>query len=81
MAMTSLYPWQAYGRDSTYVTGRLYRSPGGGSSGSLHSTTRSGKSHHSYIPFVQRYWAQQGPGHGFLWGPGLVWHWDGKMEW
>ncbi|NXR34427.1 CELR2 protein, partial [Zosterops hypoxanthus] len=44
----------AYGRDSTYVAGRLYPSPGGGSSGSLHSTTRSAKSHHSYIPFVQR---------------------------
>uniref|UniRef100_A0A8C5T0W3 Cadherin EGF LAG seven-pass G-type receptor 2 n=1 Tax=Malurus cyaneus samueli TaxID=2593467 RepID=A0A8C5T0W3_9PASS len=26
----------------------------GGSSGSLHSTIRSGKSHHSYIPFVRR---------------------------
>ncbi|NXO26240.1 CELR2 protein, partial [Cisticola juncidis] len=44
----------AYGKDSTYVAGRLYPSPGGGSSESLHSTTRSGKSHHSYIPFVQR---------------------------
>ncbi|NWX53040.1 CELR2 protein, partial [Steatornis caripensis] len=28
--------------------------PAGGSSGSLHSTARSGKSHHSYIPFVRR---------------------------
>ncbi|XP_058711892.1 cadherin EGF LAG seven-pass G-type receptor 2 isoform X2 [Poecile atricapillus] len=44
----------AYGRDSAYVAGQLYPPPGGGSSGSLHSTARSGKSHHSYIPFVQR---------------------------
>ncbi|KAL9824656.1 cadherin EGF LAG seven-pass G-type receptor 2-like [Geothlypis trichas] len=44
----------AYGRDSTYVAGRLYPPQGGGSSGSLHSTARSGKSHHSYIPFVRR---------------------------
>ncbi|NXJ26270.1 CELR2 protein, partial [Dicrurus megarhynchus] len=44
----------AYGGDSTYVAGRLYAPPGGGSSGSLHSTARSGKSHHSYIPFVRR---------------------------
>ncbi|XP_064589329.1 cadherin EGF LAG seven-pass G-type receptor 2 isoform X4 [Zonotrichia leucophrys gambelii] len=44
----------ACGRDSTYVAGRLYPPPGGGSSGSLHSTARSGKSHHSYIPFVRR---------------------------
>ncbi|KAM8988152.1 cadherin EGF LAG seven-pass G-type receptor 2 isoform 1-T1 [Ara ararauna] len=41
----------AYGGDSTYVAGRLYPVPGGGSSGSLHSTA---KSHHSYIPFVCR---------------------------
>ncbi|NXQ58684.1 CELR2 protein, partial [Anthoscopus minutus] len=41
------------GRDSTYVAGQL-SSPGDGSSRSLHSTTRSGKSHHSYIPFVRR---------------------------
>ncbi|KAM6398895.1 cadherin EGF LAG seven-pass G-type receptor 2 [Rhynochetos jubatus] len=41
----------AYGCDSTYVAGRLYPAPAGGSSGSLHST---GKSHHSYIPFVRR---------------------------
>uniref|UniRef100_A0A8C3V7T7 Cadherin EGF LAG seven-pass G-type receptor 2 n=1 Tax=Catharus ustulatus TaxID=91951 RepID=A0A8C3V7T7_CATUS len=61
----------AYGGDSTYMAGRLYPPPGGGSSGSLHSTARSGKSHHSYIPFVRRYWAQQGLGSGFLWGPGL----------
>ncbi|NXV82121.1 CELR2 protein, partial [Atlantisia rogersi] len=45
----------AYGCDSTYVAGRLHPAPGGGSSGSLHSTVRSGKSHHSYIPFVCRY--------------------------
>ncbi|NXB04377.1 CELR2 protein, partial [Cnemophilus loriae] len=44
----------AYGGDSTYVAGRLYPPPAGGSSGSLHSTARSGKSHHSYIPFVRR---------------------------
>ncbi|NXF75732.1 CELR2 protein, partial [Sclerurus mexicanus] len=44
----------AYGGDSTYVAGRLCPAPGGGSSGSLHSTARSGKSHHSYIPFVRR---------------------------
>ncbi|NWW26871.1 CELR2 protein, partial [Falcunculus frontatus] len=44
----------AYGGDSTYVAGRLYPTPGGGSSGSLHSTARSGKSHHSYIPFMRR---------------------------
>ncbi|NXC60777.1 CELR2 protein, partial [Aleadryas rufinucha] len=44
----------AYGGDSTYVAGQLYPPPGGGSSGSLHSTARSGKSHHSYIPFVRR---------------------------
>uniref|UniRef100_A0A8C3RDC2 Cadherin EGF LAG seven-pass G-type receptor 2 n=1 Tax=Cyanoderma ruficeps TaxID=181631 RepID=A0A8C3RDC2_9PASS len=43
----------AYGRDSTYVAGQLSPSPGGGSSGSLHSTTRSAKSHHSYIPFPE----------------------------
>ncbi|NWR18692.1 CELR2 protein, partial [Emberiza fucata] len=54
MAMTFLCPWQACGRDSTYVAGRLYPPPGGGSSGSLHSTAHSGKSHHSYIPFVRR---------------------------
>ncbi|KAM6044521.1 cadherin EGF LAG seven-pass G-type receptor 2 isoform 2-T2 [Chlamydotis macqueenii] len=44
----------AYGCDSTYVAGRLYPAPVGGSTGSLHSTARSGKSHHSYIPFVRR---------------------------
>ncbi|NXF94281.1 CELR2 protein, partial [Eubucco bourcierii] len=41
----------AYGCDSTYVAGRLYPAPLGGSTGSLPST---GKSHHSYIPFVRR---------------------------
>ncbi|NWR61122.1 CELR2 protein, partial [Bucorvus abyssinicus] len=41
----------AYGCDSTYVAGRLYPAPMGGSTGSLPST---GKSHHSYIPFVRR---------------------------
>lgn len=51
----SLSPWQGYGCDSTYVAGGLCPAPGGGSSGSLHSTARSGKSHHSYIPFVRRY--------------------------
>ncbi|XP_017691028.1 PREDICTED: cadherin EGF LAG seven-pass G-type receptor 2 isoform X1 [Lepidothrix coronata] len=44
----------AYSGDSTYVAGPLCPPPGGGSSGSLHSTARSGKSHHSYIPFVRR---------------------------
>ncbi|GAB0199893.1 cadherin EGF LAG seven-pass G-type receptor 2 [Grus japonensis] len=44
----------AYGCDSTYVAGRLYPAPTSGSTGSLHSTARSGKSHHSYIPFVRR---------------------------
>ncbi|NXS36857.1 CELR2 protein, partial [Pomatostomus ruficeps] len=44
----------AYGGDNTYVAGRLHPPSGGGSSGSLHSTARSGKSHHSYIPFVRR---------------------------
>ncbi|NWW82799.1 CELR2 protein, partial [Climacteris rufus] len=44
----------AYSGDSTYVAERLYLPPDGGSSGSLHSTARSGKSHHSYIPFVRR---------------------------
>ncbi|NXU55238.1 CELR2 protein, partial [Turnix velox] len=45
----------AYGCDSTYVAGRLQPVPPlGGSVVSLHSTTRSGKSHHSYIPFVRR---------------------------
>ncbi|XP_065710360.1 cadherin EGF LAG seven-pass G-type receptor 2 isoform X2 [Patagioenas fasciata] len=43
-----------YGCDSTYVAGGLCPAPGSGSSGSLHSTARSGKSHHSYIPFVRR---------------------------
>ncbi|XP_061869715.1 cadherin EGF LAG seven-pass G-type receptor 2 [Colius striatus] len=38
-----------YGCDSTYVAGRLQPGPGG-SAGSPHST---GKSHHSYIPFVR----------------------------
>ncbi|NXN92384.1 CELR2 protein, partial [Rhinopomastus cyanomelas] len=40
-----------YGCDSTYVAGQLYPAPMGGSTGSLPST---GKSHHSYIPFVRR---------------------------
>ncbi|NXH20718.1 CELR2 protein, partial [Bucco capensis] len=39
----------AYGCDSTYVAGRLYPAPLAGSTGSLPST---GKSHHSYIPFI-----------------------------
>lgn len=54
MAVMSPSLWQAYGCDSTYVAGRLYPAPTGGSTGSLHSTARSGKSHHSYIPFVRR---------------------------
>ncbi|KAI1230842.1 Cadherin EGF LAG seven-pass G-type receptor 2, partial [Lamprotornis superbus] len=56
----------AYGRDSTYVAGQLYPPSGGGSSGSLHSTARSGKSHHSYIPFVRR------EDSGLAGSPGLV---------
>ncbi|XP_028652386.2 cadherin EGF LAG seven-pass G-type receptor 2 isoform X2 [Erpetoichthys calabaricus] len=44
----------SYNCNSTYVDGRLYRPPYGDSSGSLNSTVRSGKSHHSYIPFVVR---------------------------
>ncbi|XP_066191682.1 cadherin EGF LAG seven-pass G-type receptor 2-like [Sylvia atricapilla] len=51
--------YQAYGRDSTYVAGQMYPSSDGGSSGSLHSTTHSAKSHHSYIPFM---WRQRGRG-------------------
>ncbi|XP_075377780.1 cadherin EGF LAG seven-pass G-type receptor 2 [Mycteria americana] len=43
-----------FGCGSTYVAGRPLPAPGGGSSGSLHSTARSGKSQHSYIPFVRR---------------------------
>ncbi|NWX17166.1 CELR2 protein, partial [Aegotheles bennettii] len=53
-AMAPVSPLQAYGCDSTYVAGGLHPGPAGGSSGSLHSTARSGKSHHSYIPFVRR---------------------------
>ncbi|XP_064499492.1 cadherin EGF LAG seven-pass G-type receptor 2-like [Pseudopipra pipra] len=53
-AVMSLCLCQAYSGDSTYVAGPLCPPPGGGSSGSLHSTARSGKSHHSYIPFVRR---------------------------
>ncbi|XP_068774552.1 cadherin EGF LAG seven-pass G-type receptor 2 isoform X2 [Struthio camelus] len=44
----------AYRRDSTYVAGQLYHAPLGDSAGSLPSTARSGKSQHSYIPFVRR---------------------------
>ncbi|XP_064354330.1 cadherin EGF LAG seven-pass G-type receptor 2 [Dromaius novaehollandiae] len=44
----------ASGCDSTYVAGRLYRAPPGAATGSLPSTGRSGKSQHSYIPFVLR---------------------------
>ncbi|XP_062834481.1 cadherin EGF LAG seven-pass G-type receptor 2 isoform X1 [Anolis carolinensis] len=44
----------AYNCNNTYVDGQLYHTPFGDSTGSLHSTVRSGKSQHSYIPFVLR---------------------------
>ncbi|XP_043932407.1 cadherin EGF LAG seven-pass G-type receptor 2 isoform X2 [Protopterus annectens] len=44
----------SYNCNNTYVDGRLYCTPFGESTGSLHSTLRSGKSQHSYIPFVLR---------------------------
>ncbi|XP_019369272.1 PREDICTED: cadherin EGF LAG seven-pass G-type receptor 2, partial [Gavialis gangeticus] len=44
----------AYNCNNTYMDGRLYHPPFGDSTGSLHSTIRSGKSQHSYIPFVLR---------------------------
>ncbi|KAF7254507.1 Cadherin EGF LAG seven-pass G-type receptor 2 [Varanus komodoensis] len=44
----------AYNCNNTYVDGQLYHTPFGDSTGSLHSTLRSGKSQHSYIPFVLR---------------------------
>uniref|UniRef100_K7FSG0 Cadherin EGF LAG seven-pass G-type receptor 2 n=1 Tax=Pelodiscus sinensis TaxID=13735 RepID=K7FSG0_PELSI len=44
----------AYSCNNTYVAGRLYHMPFGASTGSLHSTTHSGKSQHSYMPFVLR---------------------------
>ncbi|KAM6454465.1 cadherin EGF LAG seven-pass G-type receptor 2 isoform 4-T4 [Liasis olivaceus] len=44
----------AYICNNTYVDGQLYHTPFGDSTGSLHSTVRSGKSQHSYIPFVLR---------------------------
>ncbi|XP_069046547.1 cadherin EGF LAG seven-pass G-type receptor 2 isoform X2 [Lepisosteus oculatus] len=44
----------SYNCNNTYVDSRLYRPPFGDSTGSLNSTARSGKSHHSYIPFVLR---------------------------
>nr|XP_014351913.1 PREDICTED: cadherin EGF LAG seven-pass G-type receptor 2 [Latimeria chalumnae] len=44
----------SYNCNNTYVDGRLYHPPFGDSTGSLHSTVRSGKSYHSYIPFVLR---------------------------
>ncbi|XP_069489759.1 cadherin EGF LAG seven-pass G-type receptor 2 isoform X2 [Ambystoma mexicanum] len=44
----------SYNCNSTYVDGRLYHMPFGESTGSLHSTIRSGKSGHSYLPFVLR---------------------------
>ncbi|XP_029430115.1 cadherin EGF LAG seven-pass G-type receptor 2 [Rhinatrema bivittatum] len=44
----------SYNCNNTYVDGRLYHMPYGDSTGSLHSTVRSGKSQHSYIPFVLR---------------------------
>ncbi|CAM2107537.1 unnamed protein product [Caretta caretta] len=44
----------AYNCNNTYVAGRLYHMPFGASTGSLHSTVHSGKSQHSYLPFVLR---------------------------
>nr|XP_032655516.1 cadherin EGF LAG seven-pass G-type receptor 2 [Chelonoidis abingdonii] len=44
----------AYNCNNTYVAGRLYHMPFGASTGSLYSTVHSGKSQHSYIPFVLR---------------------------
>ncbi|XP_053882803.1 cadherin EGF LAG seven-pass G-type receptor 2 isoform X1 [Malaclemys terrapin pileata] len=44
----------AYNCNNTYVAGRLYHTPFGASTGSLYSTVHSGKSQHSYIPFVLR---------------------------
>ncbi|XP_044871039.1 cadherin EGF LAG seven-pass G-type receptor 2 [Mauremys mutica] len=44
----------AYNCNNTYVPGRLYHTPFGASTGSLYSTVHSGKSQHSYIPFVLR---------------------------
>ncbi|XP_078500339.1 cadherin EGF LAG seven-pass G-type receptor 2 isoform X1 [Lissotriton helveticus] len=44
----------SYNCNSTYVDGRLYHMPFGESTGSLHSTIHSGKSQHSYLPFVLR---------------------------
>ncbi|XP_074833686.1 cadherin EGF LAG seven-pass G-type receptor 2 isoform X2 [Carettochelys insculpta] len=44
----------AFNCSSTYVAGRLFPPPLGASSGSLHSTVPSGRSQHSYTPFVLR---------------------------
>nr|XP_033773923.1 cadherin EGF LAG seven-pass G-type receptor 2 isoform X1 [Geotrypetes seraphini] len=44
----------SYNCNDTYVDGRLYHMPFRDSMGSLHSTVHSGKSQHSYIPFVLR---------------------------
>ncbi|XP_039393669.1 cadherin EGF LAG seven-pass G-type receptor 2 isoform X2 [Mauremys reevesii] len=44
----------AYNCNNTYVAGRLYHTPFGASTGSLYSIVHSGKSQHSYIPFVLR---------------------------
>lgn len=70
MAVISPSLWQAYGCDSTYVARRLYPAPMGGSTGSLPST---GKSHHSYIPFVRRY--RQGRGWRRARGGGMELGW------
>ncbi|MBN3295144.1 CELR2 protein, partial [Amia calva] len=53
-AITSKSMASSYNCNNTYVDGRLYRPPFGDSSASLNSTTRSGKSHTTYIPFVLR---------------------------
>uniref|UniRef100_A0A670J3A5 Uncharacterized protein n=1 Tax=Podarcis muralis TaxID=64176 RepID=A0A670J3A5_PODMU len=52
--LITVFSHQAYNCNNTYVDGQLYHTPFGDSTGSLHSTVRSGKSQHSYIPFVLR---------------------------
>nr|BAC86821.1 unnamed protein product [Homo sapiens] len=57
----------SYNCPSPYADGRLYQ-PYGDSAGSLHSTSRSGKSQPSYIPFLLREESALNPGQG---PPGL----------
>ncbi|XP_016779387.3 cadherin EGF LAG seven-pass G-type receptor 2 isoform X3 [Pan troglodytes] len=57
----------SYNCPSPYADGRLYQ-PYGDSAGSLHSTSRSGKSQPSYIPFLLREESTLNPGQG---PPGL----------